>query len=160
MGAYSDPSSPPKSAPNTNALGNEVCKLFANPDPSGIYIVFTSNAPNVQYCAWHAPTTCNGVTFEVAYVPNQALLPNCSPFTKTNLHCNGYSDGTATSADSVAHEFMESISDAQISAWYDKNKQEMGDKCEYVYSACVALTGSSWQIQAEWSNALGGCQQQ
>ncbi len=161
MGAFTDASAPPKSAPNTAALAAEVCKLFPSPDPNALYIVFTSNAPNVNYCAWHNKASCNGVAFEVAYVPNQAQLPSCSPYTATNLHCNGYSDGTVTSADSVAHEFMETVTDPQIDAWYDANKAEIGDKCDYVYSSCVGLAnGSTWQIQSEWSNAIGGCQQQ
>ncbi|HEX9101305.1 MAG TPA: hypothetical protein VF997_03840, partial [Polyangia bacterium] len=160
MGELFDASAPPSSAPNSAALGAEVCKLVAQPDPNALYVVFTSNAPNVQYCAWHNKTSCNGVTFQVAYVPNQALLSGCSPYTKSNLGCNTYSDGTVTSADSVAHEFMETITDAHIDAWYDKSKAEIGDKCNFVYSACVGLTGSSWQIQAQWSNAINGCQQQ
>jgi hypothetical protein len=161
QGSIDDPSAPPKNAPTTAALGLEVCKLFPNPDPNTLYVVFTSNAPKIRYCAWHDKTTCNGVTFQVAYVPNQALLSFCSPYVAANLHCNGYSGGTVTSADSVAHEFMEAISDAHIDAWYDKNGQEMADKCEYNYTACVGLkNGSSWQIQTEWSNALGACQQQ
>jgi hypothetical protein len=160
MGAFTDPTSPPKSAPNPAALGKEVCKLFMTPDPSGLYIVFTANAPNINYCAWHSSATCNGVTFQVAYVPNQAQLSFCSPYTVGNLGCNSYSDGTVTSADSVAHELMETISDAHIDAWYDKNRLEMADKCEYMYSACVVLPHDSWQIQEEWSNTLGACQQQ
>jgi len=161
MGALHDPSSPPSHAPSTSVLGAEVCSLVASPDPSAIYIVFTSNAPHINYCAWHDKATCNGVTFQVAYIPNQAQLPGCSPYTKSNLGCNTYSDGTVTSADSVAHEFMEAVTDPHIDAWYDKNGQEVADKCNYVYSACVQLANrSSWQIQSEWSNALGGCQQQ
>jgi hypothetical protein len=161
QGAVSDPSAPPTHAPSSAALGQEVCKLFPNPDPATLYIVFTSSAPNIKYCAWHDKATCNGVTFEVAYMPNQAQLPFCSPYTATNLHCNGYSDGTVTTADSVAHELMETISDPHLDAWFDRNGQEMADKCEYNYTACVDLpNGSSWQIQTEWSNALGACQQQ
>jgi hypothetical protein len=160
-GNLTDTSQPPKSAPNAAALAAEVCKLVTTPDPNGVYFVFTSNAPNINYCAWHNKAACNGVTFEVAYVPNQADLPGCSPYTVSNLGCNAYSAGTVTSADSVAHEFMESISDPQINAWLDANKLEMADKCEYSYAACVNLpNGSSWQIQTEWSNAISGCQQQ
>jgi hypothetical protein len=156
-----DTSAPPKTAPTTAALGAEVCKLFPNPDPTGLYIVFTSNAPKIKYCAWHDKATCNGVTFQVAYLPNQAQLPGCSPFTVSNLNCNGYSEGTVSAGDSVAHEFMEAITDAHIDAWYDKNGQEMADKCEYNYAACVDLgTGNKWQIQTEWSNASNSCQQQ
>jgi hypothetical protein len=159
-GSFSDTSRPPRKAPRVTDLAAEVCNLFPSPDPAGVYFVFTSNAPHVNYCAWHAFATCNGVTFQVAYVPNQALLPACSPFTKVDLGCNSYSDGTVTSADSVAHEFMEAITDAHFDAWYDKNGGEVADKCNYDYQACVELSTGSWQIQSEWSNAIGGCQQQ
>jgi hypothetical protein len=159
-GAIGDTSAPPRKPPSTSAIAAEVCKLFPTPDPEGVYIVFTSNAPNVNYCAWHDKATCNGVTFQLAYVPNQELLPACSPYVKADLGCNGYSDGTVTSADSVAHEFMEAITDAHLDAWYDKNGAEVADKCNYNYQNCVDLAGGSWQIQSEWSNAIGGCQQQ
>jgi hypothetical protein len=161
-GTYTDSSAPPSGSVSASTLGSEVCKLVANPDPNGVYIVFTSNAPaHGSFCAWHDKTTCNGVTFQVAYIPNQALLAGCSPYTRSNLHCNSYSDGTVTSADSVAHEFMESVTDPLITAWYDKHGAEVADKCNFNYQACVALpNGSSWQIQSEWSNAIGGCQQQ
>jgi hypothetical protein len=159
-GSVSDTSTPPRKAPRVTDIAAEICKLFPSPDPAGVYIVFTSNAPHVNYCAWHAAATCNGVTFQLAYVPNQALLPACSPFTKVDLGCNSYSDGTVTSADSVAHEVMEAITDAHIDAWYDKNGEEVADKCNYNYQACVDLSTGSWQIQSEWSNAIGGCQQQ
>jgi hypothetical protein len=159
-GSIIDTSTPPNPAPTGVSLGAEVCKLVANPDPNTLYVVFTSNAPKINYCAWHNDATCNGVTFQVAYVPNQALLPGCSPYTRTNLHCNSYSVGTVSSADSVAHEFFESITDAHIDAWYDKSKAEVADKCNFNYQQCVNLTSGSWQIQSEWSNAIGGCQQQ
>jgi hypothetical protein len=159
-GSLFDTSAPPRRPPSTSAIAAEVCKLFPTPDPAGVYIVFTSNAPRVNYCAWHARAKCNGVTFQVAYIPNQALLPACSPYVNVDLGCNDYSDGTVTSADSVAHEFMEAITDAHLDAWYDKSGAEIADKCNYNYQACVDLAGGSWQIQSEWSNTIGGCQQQ
>ena len=160
MATVSDTSAPPSRAPTTAAIGAEVCKLFAHPDPSTIYFVFTSNAPKINYCAWHDEATCNGVTFQVAYIPNQAQLAGCSPYTRTNLSCNSFSEGTVASADSVAHEFMEAVTDPHINAWYDKRGEEMADKCNFVYYSCVNLPGGNWQIQAEWSNALNACQQQ
>jgi hypothetical protein len=158
-GSIADASAPPKSAPSSGGIAAEVCKLVANPDPNTLYIVFTSNAPKINYCAWHDRAICNGVEFEIAYVPNQADLPFCSPYTVSNLGCNAYSNGTVASADSVAHEFMETITDAHIDAWYDAAKAEIADKCEYNYASCVALGADSWQIQTEWSNAATGCVQ-
>jgi len=159
-GSIADPSAPPAKPPTTAQLAAEVCKFFPAPNPNTLYLVFTSNAPKVNYCAWHAAGTCNGVTFQVAYVPNQALLlSGCSPYLKTNLGCNSLSEGTVASADSVAHEFMESITDPHLNAWYDKRGDEIADKCNFVYQSCVTLQHSKWQIQTEWSNALNGCQQ-
>lgn len=80
---------------------------------------------------------------------------------KVDLGCNAYSDGAVTSADSVAHEVMEMLTDPLLNAWYDRNGAEIADKCNYNYQACVELSnGSTWQIQSQWSNALGGCQQE
>jgi hypothetical protein len=158
-GTFIDTSAPPSRAPRTSEIGAEVCKLIAHPDPSAIYFVFTSNAPKSNYCAWHDKATCNGVTFQVAYVPNQGLIPGCSPYTRSNLGCNSLSDGTVTSADSVAHEFMEAVTDPHIDAWYGSGG-EIADKCNFNYQACVTLAnGSTWQIQSEWSNAISGCAQ-
>ncbi len=160
-GAVSDTSAPPASNPSTATIAAEVVKLFPLPEANALYVVFTSNAPNINYCAWHDKATYNGVTFQVAYVPNQAqLLSGCSPYIKKNLGCNTLSEGTVASADSVAHEFMEAITDPRITAWYDRRGSEIGDKCNFVYSSCVNLAnGSTWQIQSEWSNAISGCQQ-
>jgi hypothetical protein len=160
-GSVSDTSAPPSRSPSTTTIAREVCKLFPNPDRNALYIVFTSNTPRLNFCAWHDGATCNGVPIQVAYMPNQAGLPGCSPFTRTNLGCNTFSNATVTTADSVAHEFMEAITDPQINAWLDGSGSEIGDKCNFVYSSCVNLgANNSWQIQAEWSNAISGCQQQ
>ena len=160
-GALMDPSTPPAKAPTTAEIGAEVCKLFPSPDPNAVYFVFTSNAPKINFCAWHADASCNGVTFQIAYVPNQALLVSgCSPYLVQKLGCNNLSEGTVASADSVAHEFMEAITDPQLNAWYDRRGAEIGDKCNFEYRSCVNLTsGPNWQIQEEWSNAISGCQQ-
>jgi hypothetical protein len=158
-GAIIDGSAPPKSAPSSSTLAAEVCKLVATPDPNTLYIVFTSNAPKISYCAWHDKATCNGVEFEIAYMPNQADLPGCSPYSVSNLGCNTYSNGTVATADGVAHEFMETITDAHIDAWYATGGAEIADKCEYNYASCVNLGTDSWEIQTEWSNATGTCVQ-
>lgn len=151
---------PPSHAPKASELGNEVCSLFGTPDPNGLYLFFTSNHPSISYCAWHSGATCNGVSFQVAYLPNMNGVAGCSPFKVANLGCNGYSEATQSLLDGMAHEYMEATTDPQITAWYDKNGQEIGDKCNFVYGSCVTLAnGTSWQIQEEWSNATGGCVQ-
>ena len=64
LGAIADGSAPPAKAPRTSDVAAEVCKLFPSPDPTTLYIVFTSNAPNINYCAWHDRATCNGVPIQ------------------------------------------------------------------------------------------------
>jgi hypothetical protein len=157
-------SAPPKAAPKASTLGAEVCSLYGTPDANGIYFFFTSNYPNINYCAWHDKATCNGVTFQVAYMPNMANVSGCSPLPVKNLHCNDYSEATQSLLDGMAHEFMEATTDPHIDAWLDKSGQEVGDKCNFVYGSCVSLPSgdggtTSWQLQEEWSNATGGCVQ-
>jgi hypothetical protein len=154
-----DASAPPKTAPKASALGAEVAKVYGAPVQDALYVVFTSNLPHISYCAWHDRTTANGVPIEVAYIPLQPA--GCSPLGSVNLHANAYSEATQAAADSVAHEFIETVTDPKLNAWYDANGFEIADKCEYDYQAIVTLHNhSTWQIQSEWSNALAACQQQ
>jgi hypothetical protein len=120
---------------------------------NAVYFVFTSNFPKAKYCAWHGYGTCNGATIQIAYVPNTTGVAGCDPGNFYN--CNSYSQGTRSLANVTSHEFMEAITDPDLSAWYDSSKSEIGDKCAWQFSSCVNLTGHSWQLQEEWSNAAG-----
>jgi hypothetical protein len=154
--ALFDTSVPPKQALQPNGLAAEVAKLVPTPDPNTIYFVFTSNMPNINYCAYHSDATANGVVVEVAYVPVQPA--GCYATTAVNLHANGYSDAVQAAADSTAHEFMEAVTDPHLDAWYDRNGAEVSDKCEYDYQGIVHLANrTSWQIQSTWSNAIMAC---
>ena len=158
----SDLSAPPSHGPSTASIVNEACKAINSnsgwsADSNALYTVVTSNFPHINYCAWHASGTCNGTTIQVAYLPNASGVAGCDPGNLFN--CNGYSQGTRSMADSYAHEFSETITDPQGNAWYDQSGAEIGDKCNFNYSACVSLKTGSWQLQKEWSNAISACQQ-
>ena len=160
---WTDTSSPPSRSPSTTTIVDEACSAIsangATPDPTAVYFVYTSNFPNhVNFCAWHSDGVCNGVTIQVAYMPNTTGIAGCDPGNLYN--CNSYSQGTRSLANVSSHEYMESITDADISAWYDSSGSEIGDKCAWQFSSCVALSGGSWQLQEEWSNANSGCVQQ
>jgi hypothetical protein len=149
-----DASAPPSHAPTASALGAEVAHL-TTPTPNALYVVFTSNLPKISYCAWHDRTTANGVAIEVAYVPLQPTGCGVGADIGTG---NPWSATTRAAADSAAHEFMETITDPQLNAWYDKSGSEIADKCVYDYPSVVVLSnGSRWQIQSEWSNAVSRC---
>ena len=159
--SYVDPSAPPKHQPSVSTIVNEVAKEIGpgvTPDPQAIYFVFTSNDPARSFCAWHSAGVVNGVTVQVAYMPNTAGVAGCDP--GDLFHANGFSEGTRSIADSTAHEFMEAVTDAvPVTAWADKNGEEIGDKCNFVYSAPVTVGHDNWQLQEEWSNSAGGCVQ-
>ena len=157
-------SSPPSRSPTTSAIVSEACSVITKngltPDPTAVYFVFTSNYPggHVNYCAWHSAGTCNGVTIQVGYMPNTTGIAGCDP--GNTYSCNSYSQGTRSIANVTSHEFMEAITDADITAWYDSSGSEIGDKCAWQFSSCVNLSSGNWQLQKEWSNAIKGCQQQ
>jgi hypothetical protein len=159
-----DPSVPPSHAPTTSTIVNEVATVLTKngltPDPNAVYLVYTSNFPHANFCAWHAAGPIGSTTVQVGYLPNTTGVTGCDP---GNLfpQANSYSQGTRSLADSTAHEFMESVTDPiPVTGWADKNGQEIGDKCNFVYSNTAPITlsnGSQWQIQEEWSNLAGQC---
>jgi hypothetical protein len=160
--AFNDTSAPPSRSPSTRTIVNEACKVIGahgrKPDTDALYVVFTSNYPsNVDFCAWHDHGSCNGVDIQVAYLPNNGGVSGCDPGNLFN--CNSFSQGTRANADSLAHEFMETVTDPDITAWLDKQGSEIGDKCDFVYGSCVTVGRDSWQIQEEWSNSAKGCVQ-
>lgn len=158
-----DTSAPPSRGPNTSTIVSEACKVIGanhkTPDATAVYFVLTSNFPHrVNYCAWHSYGTCNGTTIQVAYMPNTANVAGCDPGNLYN--CNGYSQGTRSVGNVLSHEWSEAITDPDLNAWYDSSGSEIGDKCAWQFQSCVALTGSSWQLQMEWSNNVSACVQQ
>ena len=167
-GSFVDTSAPPTKNPSTTVIAAEVAKvLTANKlatNPNAIYMVFSSNLPKVNYCAWHAGATVNAVKTQIAYMPNTALTTGCYPTANLTIPAPAvqYSYGTRSIADNTAHEFMEAITDPQPSTgWVDSAGAEIGDKCNFVYNSLTTLSGTNnvWQIQAEWSNAINGCAQ-
>lgn len=160
-GSLFDSSAPPTHSPAVSTIVNEVATVLAAkgeaPVSDGIYVVYTSNFPHLSYCAYHAAGIISGVTVQVAYVPNATNVPGC--LAGSTFGSNTFTPGTDAMADSTAHEFMESVTDpVPPSGWVDKNGQEIGDKCNFVYGSTVTLhNGSTWEIQEEWSNADNRC---
>jgi|SRR5579863_2707378 len=162
-----DPSTPPGKGPSVSTIVNEACKVVAearaSPDPNGIYFVFTSNFPHVSYCGYHAWGSCtaNGssATIQVAYIPNPANVSGCT-LPKFFATSDGYSLATESVANITAHELAETITDPQGTGWFDKNGQEIGDKCAWMFANAVALSeGTTWQLQELWSNSANACVQ-
>lgn len=156
-GSLYDASAPPNRSMSTTALTTEVASVLKDnglsSDPNAIYLVFTSNFATGGACAWHGSGTITSATVQVAYMPNATGIKGCDagyPF-------GSYSEGTRSIIDSMVHEFMESVSDAEPkTAWYDKNGAEIGDKCNATVGP-VVLGKVTWYVQGEWSNADAAC---
>ena len=162
MGATADPSTPPSKV-NPSTLGAEVGRMYSTIDPNGIYFVYTSNFPRGgNFCAWHSWATVNGTRVAVAYMPNTTGIAGCDP--QVAAGTTTYSDeGVNSLANVTAHEFMESVTDAQPGsgtyAWIDSSGSEIGDKCAWQFAGTVSLGSTVWKLQEEWSNAVSGCVQ-
>lgn len=166
----SDPSTPPLlfTPIFTSVYNREIKKEFRPLDPSGTYVVFTSNAPShTSFCAFHGDIKPgrNSHLFVAAYIPN----PNDGGCDVNNEFNLSGSETLLSLADLTSHEFMEMITDPDIgTGWFDLSgiTGEMADKCQGQYDSPVSLANHSvWQLQELWSNdfnapkKVGGCTQ-
>jgi uncharacterized membrane protein len=152
-------------------VNNEVAKVLQKygmkPDPNAVYMVYTSNFPNVtlnsvlfDVCAFHdANYAPDGTVINYAYLPNVTNIYGCAFFEDPFIGRNPISQGTLEVASTTAHEFMETITDAEFDGWHDPNYVEVGDPCVYLPQSGVPLEGSKWELQPIWSNQVSGCAQ-
>ena len=112
-----------------------------------------------NYCAYHGYFAASGKTLLYASVPDPGTnLLGCS---------SSYSPSGDVDADSainlISHEQSETVSDPQLTAWYDANGNEIGDKCAWTFGPTVAsnadvtLNKVNYMLQEEWSNAASTC---
>ena len=161
--SFVDTSRPPTVDPTPSVILAEVRKVLratrTKPDSNAVYLVFSSNLPKADYCAWHAAGEIAGVQTQVAYVPNSAGTTACYP-ADNFANVTPYSFGTRSIADNAVHELLEAMTDPIPQAgWIDSDSNEIGDKCDFVYSAPVVLNGDGnvWQLQSQWSNRNKQC---
>jgi len=164
--SFDDPSRAPSVDPTPQVVLAEVRKVLrrahVQADPNAVYLVFSSNMPNVDYCAWHAAGSVQGVQTQIAYIPNSANSSTCYP-TDNYSNVTPYSFGTRSMADNAVHELLEAMTDPiPGTSWVDGQSNEIGDKCDFIYSAPVVLKGTNnvWQLQSQWSNGAKSCVQQ
>lgn len=140
---------------STSAILAEVCKVIANPDPSGngYYAVYVDlPRGNAGYCAYHSAGMCGTRLVQFAFFWNLDGDPGCDPQDTSGLH----SQGLAALSNVSGHELSEARTDpASPGAWYDSQGQENGDKCAWTFNVPLVTfpNGTRWKIQGEWSNA-------
>lgn len=91
-----------------------------------------------------------------------ATLPYSESFT-----CNPGSSPNNNDADQTlnvtSHEQMEMATDPILTAWYDNQGEENGDKCAWTFAPLnkkggdVTWNGHSYILQEEWDNRISGC---
>jgi PKD domain len=135
-----------------------------------------------SFCAYHSYVNPAPTAAPMLY----AVIPYSVWNSKTGIGCDGLVDSPNAdpavdySVSAVSHEIAEAITDPEgysqdglTHGWRDKNGNEIGDLCAYVYGALhgtsgqrynVRLNGSKYLIQQEFSNSsyklshAAGCQ--
>jgi serine protease len=107
-----------------------------------------------QYCAWHSYAISGSLKLSytnLPYLPDQGA--NCG----AGIIPSGPSPALQGWPIVAGHEFAESVNDPQISAWYDNQGYEIGDKCAWTGIYVQALPTGHFVEQPEWSNTYSTC---
>jgi hypothetical protein len=153
--AYDDPYSLGKTLKgnfDTTILHNDIAAGYLPVDLNGIYVLTISpdvELPNSVWCAYHsnsgAIVTGDDIKYAVAPDPPKSILTSCSG----NLSV--YHDGASPNGDvgmdevvdSLIHEFSETVTDPNGTAWFTQAGLEVGDICNFIYGTTfLAANGS------------------
>ena len=144
------------------------------PDPNGVYFVLTSQDVGessgflTQYCGWHYFGAVAGIDTKYAFVGDPSRnLSVCAGQTAASPNNNPAGDAMISI---IAHELEESVTDPQLTAWYDPAGNENADKCAWNFGATTTLANSAkynmtmngrrYLIQQNWLNlGNGACAQ-
>ncbi len=130
--------------------------------PKGVGSCTGSMCAFSTFCAYH--TVIGSGSTEILYAN--------MPYADTAKKCDGGQHPNGNEADAtistVSHEHNETITDPRGTGWYDKNHNENGDKCAWIYGALTGPLGAKYNqtinghhyfLQEEYSNAAKGCVQ-
>ena len=133
---------------------------------NGVYLVLTSSDCNqtsfcTSACAWH---TSYG-TLKYGWVGNpEVLCPYACSIQSISPNGNLGADAMISL---IAHESAETVSDPNISAWYDANGDENADKCIWTYGttytvsngalANMKINGYNYLVQQLWKLPTQSC---
>jgi len=123
------------------------------------------NSDNPVFCGYH--------TYGWDPSINQTWILAVMPYDWTNPGCDsipGYPSGNSDADAAInvtSHEYMESITDPKLNAWYDSGGNEVGDKCAWTFGSQFGNVGGQdfnqeissgdYQLQLEYSNKLQDC---
>jgi len=158
-----------------NALPGDLAHEYFVLTPPGVSTCFeaagkqcSEGTEHVKYCAYHSFITVGAATYVWAHVPYNespacvAESPNESP-----------SDHAISGG--LAHEHSESVTDPEISGWFNEKQEEVADKCRSPnpqkelgsplgtapdgapYNEVI--NGDEYLYQQMWSNERAACEQ-
>jgi len=160
--AVTDTATTPSSV-NTAVLNEVISQIpFSALSNDGYYPVYTDLPRGTAgYCAWHSmgSVTSGTVTKRIkfAFFFNLDGDTGCTPQVLLN---NGYSAGAQALVNVSAHELAETLTDPELTAWFDSRGYENGDKCAWQFNSTgVTLQPGSnpLQLQGEWNNSITAC---
>jgi hypothetical protein len=140
----------------------KVCELTQNnPDPNGVYFIFTSTpkAPGSSglACVVYSFGSCsNRKPVQVVGVPYTTgeIGSGCQGVQDT---VTGHSLGLAQMANLAMYGLAETITDPRNTGWHDSNGDKIANKCILVFPAdpssyTVFSDLTVWKLQGLWSN--------
>ena len=138
-------------------------------ETNAVYFVLTSADVNetsgfcTRHCGWHARGTIDGRNLKYVFVGNPDRCPGACATQTIGPNGNAGADAMAST---IAHELAKTVTDPELSAWYDRRGRENADKCAWTFGstyttangarANMRLGSRDYLIQQNWVNAKGG----
>jgi hypothetical protein len=165
--AIQDNSTPPVPGGLTGAVARaKVCQLTGNnPDPTGVYFIFTSTPkdPNSDgfSCMFRSWGTCsNGKSVQVVGVPYTDGVTNGCVGVSDDGTATGHSPGLAQMANLAIGGLTWTIADPKANGWEDSYGDSVFMKCRGTFPASSAdyptWLGEKWKLSGLWSNRAYG----
>lgn len=138
-------------------------------DPNGVYFVLASSDVNAtsglctSYCGMHQVTSLDAVTIKYAFIGDPSRCPAACQPQATGPNGDAAMDAMASL---VAAELSNTVTDPQLSSWYDRRGFEPADKCAWTYGqtyttgngavANVHLGARDYLLQQLWRRTATG----
>jgi hypothetical protein len=136
-------------------------KRFAGAgDPNAIYLVLSSSDVSessgflTQYCGWHDYNYINSVSIKYGFIGNP--LRSLSACAAQTVSPNGNA-GVDAMVSTIAHELAETVTDPEISAWYNSVGSENSDLCAWTFGSNMQKlpSGAYWNVNLPTVNNAG-----
>ena len=110
-------------------------------------LVLTSSDVNessgfcTQYCGWHYWGTINGRNIKYSFIGNAARCITACAAQSIGPNGNAGVDGMVSV---LAHELEEATTDADGSAWYNRQGYENGDACAWTFGTSYKVNNGAY----------------